>query len=106
MREDRKGQIAVIFANRRTAEDEAGYAAAAEAMERLAARQPGFRGMESARGPDGFGITVSYWADEDSAVAWREHADHAATRTASRARWYESYDLQVARVERSYGWSR
>jgi heme-degrading monooxygenase HmoA len=106
MVQDRTGEIAVIFANQRTAADEAGYAAAAEAMDALAAAQPGYRGIESARGADGFGITVSYWADEASAIAWREQAEHAAARAIGRERWYRSYDLQVARIERSYGWAR
>jgi heme-degrading monooxygenase HmoA len=104
MEEDRTGQIAVIFASRRTRDDDAGYAAAAEAMDSLAARQPGYRGIQNARGPDGFGITVSYWADDASAVAWRSHAEHAAIRFLGRQRWYDAYSVQVARVERSYGW--
>ena len=106
MAQDRTGEIAVIFANQRTAEDEAGYAAAAAAMDALAATQPGYRGIESVRGADGFGITVSYWADEASAIAWRGQAEHAATREIGRARWYDRFTVQVARIERSYGWSR
>ncbi len=31
-------------------------------MAELASTQPGFLGMESVRGGDGFGITLSYWA--------------------------------------------
>jgi hypothetical protein len=49
---------AVIFTSIRTDIDE-GYAQMAEKMVQLAATQPGFLGMESAR--DGLGITVSYW---------------------------------------------
>lgn len=103
---DRTDQIAVIFANQRTAQDEPGYAAAAEAMDALAAAQPGYRGVDSARGADGFGITVSYWADEASAVAWRRHAEHAAVRALGRERWYAHFTVQVARVGRSYEWAR
>lgn len=105
MEDDRTGQVAVIFASHRTEADDAGYAAAAKAMDALAARQPGYRGVESARGPDGFGITVSYWADEASAVAWRGHAEHAAIRAVGRARWYRDYSVQVARIGRSYRWT-
>jgi len=101
----RSGEVAVIFASWRTGADEGGYAAAAAAMEALAARQPGYRGIESARGPDGFGITVSYWADEAAATAWRDQPDHAAIRDAGRARWYRRYTVTVARVERDYGWT-
>lgn len=102
----RQGQVAVIFAAWRTRADEAGYAAAAQAMDALAAAQPGYRGIDAARGSDGFGVTVSYWADEASAVAWRWHPEHAAVREVGRGRWYDRYDLHVAHVSRSYGWTR
>ena len=102
----RTGQIAVIFAAWRTRADEAGYAEAARAMDALAAAQPGYLGMDAARGGDGFGVTVSYWADEVSAIAWRAHPEHAAVREAGRGRWYDRYDLHVARVLRSHGWTR
>ncbi|SEL62618.1 Heme-degrading monooxygenase HmoA [Sphingomonas palmae] len=98
--------MAVIFVAWRSGADQPGYAAAAAAMDTLAAQQPGFCGMDAARGNDGFGITVSYWADEASAVAWRAHPDHAKVREAGGGRWYVGYDLHVAQVTRSYGWSR
>lgn len=105
MAQDRTGQLAVIFMSSRNGRDVEGYDAAAAVMDALAARQPGYRGMECARGPDGFGITVSYWADDASARAWRDHPDHAATRNAGRARWYDRYVVTVARVERGYDWT-
>jgi heme-degrading monooxygenase HmoA len=101
---DRTGQIAVIFLSQRTGDGEAGYADAAAAMDRLAAAQPGYRGVDSARGADGLGITVSWWADEASAVAWRAHPEHAAIRERGRAGWYARYEVAVAEVGRSYGW--
>ncbi len=106
MQGDRTGQTAVIFLNRRTDADDAGYAEAAGRMERLAAAQPGFRGLDSVRGDDGFGITVSWWADEASALAWRAQADHAAVRDAGRAGWYSAYEVAVAGVGRSYRWTK
>lgn len=102
----RPGLIAVIFRSTRNGEDEAGYAAAAEAMERLAAAQPGYQGLNSARRADGVGLTVSWWADEASAIAWRDHPEHAAVRERGRARWYDEYRIDVARVERGYEWRR
>lgn len=105
-RDPRTGQVAVIFVSQRTDVDAAGYDAAAAAMDALAAAQPGYRGIDATRDADGLGITVSYWADEASAVAWRRHPDHAATREAGRGRWYERYDLHVATVGRSYNWDR
>ena len=102
---DRTGQIAVIFLSQRTDNDAAGYAEAAEAMDRLAATQPGYCGVDSVRGADGFGITVSWWADEESAVAWRAHPEHAAIRERGRMEWYSRYEVAVAEVGRSYAWS-
>ncbi len=103
---ERVGQIVVIFRSVRTADDDAGYGAAADAMERLAAEQPGYRGFESVRGEGRVGITLSYWADDVSAKAWRDHPEHKAIRDQGRARWYESYDLVVAEAIRHYDWQR
>jgi len=72
-------------------------------MVELARQQPGFLGVESVRGADGFGITVSYWESEAAIRAWREHAEHAEVRRHGRQHWYERYELRVARVERAYG---
>ncbi len=97
---------AVIFTSKRAAADDAGYGAVAQRMVDLGARYDGFLGIESARGADGVGITVSYWADDASARAWRDHPEHVEIREAGRQRWYCSYDLHVARIERSYDWSK
>lgn len=94
---------AVIFSSRRNGDDEAGYAAAADRMLELAAVQPGYLGVESARGTDGFGITVSYWASEAAISGWKHQAEHAATRSHGRKHWYEHFELRVAKVERAYG---
>ena len=61
---------AVIFSSMRTSADNE-YEATAERMAELAAGMNGDLGIESARGADGFGITVSYWRDESSIAAWR-----------------------------------
>ena len=55
---------AVIFTSVRTPADPEGYEQMAERMVELAREQPGFLGVESTRGSDGLGITVSYWASE------------------------------------------
>jgi heme-degrading monooxygenase HmoA len=91
---------AVIFTSRRTDVEHAEYNEMAEAMERLAAEQPGFLGVESARDPSGFGITVSYWKDEASIAAWKANAVHREAQSAGKARWYADFRIRVARVER------
>ena len=92
---------AVIFTSQRRPEDE-GYAAMATAMMELALRQPGCLGAESARAANGFGITVSYFADEASIHAWKQEVRHLAAQRLGKERWYSHYELRVARVERAY----
>lgn len=98
--------FAVIFTSVRTAHDDGGYGAAADRMVELARQQPGFLGVESARGSDGLGITVSYWTTEEAIRTWRENAEHLMVQAQGRAHWYAQFELRVARVERAYGFSR
>lgn len=92
---------AVIFTSVRTDDDVDGYTAAAERMEELAAEQPGFLGIESARAE--LGITVSYWASDEHARAWKQVAEHLVAQRTGRERWYRGYRVRVATVEREYG---
>ena len=91
---------AVIFTSVRTPEDVPGYARTSEAMTELAARQPGYLGMESAR--EDIGITVSYWRDEQAARAWKDVAAHQLAQQRGRERWYADYRVRVATVHRDY----
>lgn len=94
--------FAVIFTSLRTAGDE-GYAEMAERMVALAAEQPGFLGVESVRGADGLGITVSYWTDEQAIAGWQSHAEHRVARERGHSTWYAGFEVRVARVDRAYG---
>ncbi|MDA7977274.1 MAG: antibiotic biosynthesis monooxygenase [Pirellulales bacterium] len=90
---------AVVFSSLRTGEDEAGYGQMATRMQELAAEQPGYLGIEPARGDDGLGITVSYWQDLQSIRAWRQHSEHQLAQQLGKSRWYAAYTLRIARVE-------
>ena len=95
---------AVVFSSQRRDDGDAGgYGATAQRMVELAAQQPGYLGVESTRGADGFGITVSYWASEADILAWRRNAEHTLARERGRTQWYEHFELRVAKVERAYG---
>ncbi|MEP1124580.1 MAG: antibiotic biosynthesis monooxygenase [Ilumatobacter sp.] len=96
---------AVIFTSTTTDRTD-GYAEAAARMIELAGDVPGFLGVDSARGGDGVGITVSYWESEDAIATWRADAEHTVVRETGRTRWYQEYELRVARVERAYGFTR
>ena len=95
-----------VLVSGRTGADAGGYAEAAAAMDRAAAAMPGYLGIDSARGEDGVGITISWWRDEAAALAWRDDPDHARIRDQGRAVWYDWYRVVVATVDRAYGWAR
>lgn len=94
--------VAVVFSSVHTGDDVESYAATAARMEELASEQPGYLGIESARGADGFGITVSYWRSEDDARAWKRQTEHLVAQEAGRSRWYAQYRVRVATVTREY----
>ena len=96
---------AVIFTSRRTAGDQ-GYGAMAARMEELGATYDGFLGLESVRGADGVGITVSYWRDEAAIRAWKRDPEHQQAQQDGRRTWYDAYEIRIARVERAYGFQR
>jgi heme-degrading monooxygenase HmoA len=93
---------AVIFSSLRTFGDN-GYGQMAERMMELAKEQPGYLGVESARGADGFGITVSYWESEEAIRNWKKNAEHLIAQETGIRHWYEHYELRIAKVERAYG---
>lgn len=93
---------AVIFTSTRT-EGDNGYSDMAQRMAELAREQPGFLGVESARGSDGLGITVSYWESTQAIAHWKANTEHLIAQETGKAQWYADYQLRVARVERAYG---
>ena len=91
---------AVIFTSHRT-EGDNGYGEMADKMEALAAKQPGYLGIESAR--NNLGISVSYWADLESIKNWKAKAEHREAQRLGHGKWYSSFKVRVAKVERDYG---
>ena len=96
---------AVVFTSLRSERDGPGYEEMAQRMVQLAAKQPGFLGIDSARGADGIGITVSYWESLDAIKAWRAHAEHRVAQGLGRDRWYAAFELRICRVESAYGFA-
>lgn len=91
---------AVIFTSLRTEIDE-GYELTADRMVELAAGQPGFLGVESAR--EGIGITVSYWESLEAIRQWKANTEHLAAQKLGRKQWYTAYKTRICLVERDYG---
>ena len=96
--------FAVIFTAQRSLSGDDIYDMTADRMVYLAQRQPGFLGVESVRGDDGIGITVSYWVDRQAIANWRQHAEHLAAQALGRQEFYNWYRIRVAEVvsERSF----
>jgi len=92
---------AVIFSSLRT-EGEHGYEAMARRMVELAAQQPGFLGVDTTRGAEGLGLTVSYWKDLASIAQWKKNPEHLDAQRKGRNQWYANFVMRIAKVEREY----
>ena len=97
---------AVIFVSQRNDDDNEGYEKTADRMVELAQTQDGFIGFESVRDTTGKGITVSYWRDIDAIKNWKHNLEHTEARNKGRESWYDSYQLQIAKIEHGYRWIR
>lgn len=92
---------AVIFTSIRTDAEANLYDNTAARMVELAAAQPGFLGVESAR--EDVGITVSYWSSLETIRDWKAHAEHLIAQQIGRELFYRHYKTRIAKVERDYG---
>ena len=97
---------AVIFTSRRTDSDNVGYGEMADKMFALASQQPGFLGVESVRGPDGIGITVSYWESLEAIKNWKRNEEHLVAQAKGKSTWYQQFQIRICKVEREYGFER
>jgi len=94
----------VIFTSRRSKEYlenpayQDDYAATIKEMLELAAQEPGFLGVETAR--DQVGLNCSYWKDYESIVAWRNNARHKIAQAKGKSLWYSEFMTRVGLVER------
>ena len=70
-------------------------------MVELAAQQPGYLGIESAR--ENLGITVSYWSDLESIKNWKANIEHKQAQKIGHEKWYSSFKVRISKVERDYG---
>jgi len=91
--------FAVIFTSVRTNIEE-DYTKTAQQMEKLAKGIDGYLGMEHAK--NDVGITVSYWKDLDAISQWKSQIDHQKAQQMGKEKWYQSYTVRIAKVEREY----
>ncbi|MRX26631.1 antibiotic biosynthesis monooxygenase [Kangiella sp. HZ709] len=77
-----------------------GYGEMAQQMLELAAIQPGYLGIESAR--EKVGITVSYWKDLESIKNWKANSKHLVAQKYGKEKWYSDFSVRIAKVEHDY----
>jgi heme-degrading monooxygenase HmoA len=93
---------AVIFSNHIIDSGDVFYHNLSKDLRALAKTQPGYRGIESYRNPDGTGVTISYWEDLDAIAAWRKNAEHLVAQQYGKDAAYSQYSVHVCEVQRSY----
>jgi Uncharacterized enzyme involved in biosynthesis of extracellular polysaccharides len=95
-----KSMYVVIFRARvRTYDDE--YEQVALRMRDLALSEFGCLAFHAVA-ENGEEIALSYWPDEASIAAWKNHPEHVLAQRVGRERWYESYSVEVAQIARAY----
>ncbi|MCB0509987.1 MAG: antibiotic biosynthesis monooxygenase [Chitinophagales bacterium] len=97
--------IAVIFTSQRSSYSQ-GYEEFNEKLESLANELPGFIQQDSSRNNDGFGISISYWKDEESAKEFKKIALHIEAQEAGRKHYYTWYHVKVCKLIREYGFRK
>lgn len=93
--------IAVVFTSQRTNYNE-GYQEFNIELEKLANQLPGFIKQESTRQEDGFGISISYWKDIESAKEFKQIPVHLEAQQKGKTHYYEWYDVKICEVSRHY----
>jgi heme-degrading monooxygenase HmoA len=92
--------IVILFRSRLTEAAGDDYRAMDEEIFALARRADGFEAVKSFRADDGERLTIVWWRDAESLARWRNDPRHRVAQQTGRARWYESYDMEVAEVVR------
>ena len=50
-------------------------------------------------------IAISYWESETDTQNWHRDSQHAVAQQLGREKWYESYVVEVVKVERRYSFT-
>ncbi|MDL2356255.1 MAG: antibiotic biosynthesis monooxygenase [Pseudomonadota bacterium] len=97
--------IAVIFEVEPSPEGHATYLDQAARLRADLEKMDGFISVERFQSLHNAGklLSLSFWRDEASVRAWREHAGHRAAQAQGRAGVFAHYRLRVASVLRDYG---
>lgn len=93
----------VIFRAKLHAEIGDDYGTTATRMRELALHQFGCVDFQAVCEGD-YEVALSYWRDLESILTWKQHAEHLLAQKRGQSAWYESYRVEVTRLERCYNW--
>ena len=91
---------AVIFRAKLAQSDDA-YLQTAKRMRELALGQYGCVEFVSVM-EGGEEVAISYWENETQIRNWKKDPEHVRAQQMGRMRWYESWSVEVCKVERAY----
>jgi heme-degrading monooxygenase HmoA len=94
---------AVVFTSINADVDHSEHTLMYRQMVELAEGYDGYLGIEPARNPDGSGVAVVYWKDEESILAFARDPAHRIAKKKGREIWYRNYFIRICKVERDYG---
>ena len=99
-------ELVILFFSRLS--DQAGedYNRMDEELSQLVQGAPGFAGVKSFTAADGEHLTVAWWKDAETLRQWRELPRHRVAQETGRNRWYQHYNMEVARIERRSSFDR
>lgn len=95
--------IVTIFRSRLRPEHQEAYQTMADRMHALAEKMPGFISIKTFSAPDGERVSIVEFDTEAHHMAWRNHPAHLKAQRLGRELFYSEFQIQVCRVERSYG---
>src|SRR5689334_3027978 len=91
----------IVFKSRLRPGVESDYGIRAEAVYQIAAGMPGLLSANDYTSADGERVAIIEFDTLEHLLAWREHPEHLRAQQEGRDRWYASYSISIAKVERS-----
>ena len=98
--------MVVVFRSRLAAGVGADYAETADAMLAKARTMPGFVEFKHFTSDDGERLALIHWESAETLRAWAEDLEHQDAQRRSRERWYTTYTIEVAEVQRTSRFAR
>ncbi|MEN9679982.1 MAG: hypothetical protein RLZ57_1111 [Actinomycetota bacterium] len=96
---------AVIFASKRTDSNSDLYYKHNDLLQEKIKNSPGYIKHFGIRHPETReGVTIAYFETLDAIKDWRDDLDHQNAKALAKTHFYESYSVEVVKVERAYGW--